>query len=328
MSMLARVTRGKIKRPHAIIVYGPDGVGKTTFGSEAPNPIFLGPELGSANMDVARFPTPKNWAEVHEATDDLIKSQHTYQSLVVDSLDWLEPILHGHICEEDNAKSIERAAGGYGKGYKEAINYWINWKNKLEILRDKRKMNLIFLAHCEVLPFNDPATQTTYDRFQLKLHKLASAFFKEYVDAVLFLNYEVQVFQEKNKKAQAFGDGQRIAWTERRPGFDAKNRMGLPEKIPMGLGDSWKSFADAAEKGEPEKPSVVRSRIEQMLPDVRDEAKRAQIVKAVAEVGDQAIALLKYEARVKKILGEQMPVEEREAVEAAAPTETPANDAQ
>lgn len=319
MSMLSRVTRGKLKRPHAIIVYGPDGVGKTTFGAEAPAPIFLGPELGSANMDVARFPTPRNWAEVHEATDELIKSNHTYQSLVIDSLDWLEPVLHNQICVEDNAKSIERAAGGYGKGYKEAVNFWINWKDKLEILRDRKKMNLIFLAHCEVIPFNDPQTQSTYDRFQLKLHKLASAFFREYVDAVLFLSYEISVKEEKNKPSRAYGEGQRIAWTERRPGFDAKNRLDLPLQIPFMRGESWKSFADAAEKGEPEKPAAVLSRIEQMLPDVKDDELRAKVLETLGKAAGHAISLLKIEARLKARLAEQMPEEERMAVQAAAP---------
>ena len=306
MSMLARVTRGRICRPYAVVIYGPDGVGKTTFGSEAPAPIFLGPEVGSANIDVARFPTPTNWQDVLDATDELIREPHAFKTLVVDSLDWLEPILHEHICREDNAKSIERAAGGYGKGYREAVNYWIQWKNKLEILREKKGMNLVFLAHTEVIPFNDPQTQSTYDRFQMKLHKLASAFFREYVDAVLFVNYEIFVKKENNR-TQAYGEGERIAWTERRPGFDAKNRLDLPLQIPLKRGESWKAFVDAAAKGEPEKPDAVRSRIEQMLPDVKDEELLVKVKETIIKAGDHAESLLKIEARLKTILSELPP---------------------
>jgi hypothetical protein len=281
MSLLNQVTTGKIARSICILVYGPDGLGKTTLGSQAPASIFLGPELGTANMDVARFPSPKKWADVQAAVNVLITEPHNYKTLVIDSLDWLEPLLFKQICEDYNVKSIELAAGGYGKGYVEATTRWGLLKDQLEQLRSARGMNIVLIAHSEVVSFLDPATQLSYQRYELKLQKRASALWREYVDAVLFANYETFARKEGNA-VQAFSDGARVMHTERRPGWDAKNRFGLPLKLDL----SWDALFDAIQNAQPESMEAVKAKIEGLLTLVTDPELKEKVIDTFYKAGD------------------------------------------
>lgn len=282
--MLEKITRGVIKKPHIVMVYGVDGVGKSTFGAQAPNPVFLGTEEGSNQLDIARFPAPKNWGEVLKAVDQLTKGKHDFKTLVIDSLDWIEPLLFQDICDRYNAKSIELAAGGYGKGYLESVMEWQKLAKSLITLRDERGMNVVLIAHSEVVKFNDPSTQTEYDRFGLKLYKKSSAFLREFVDCVFFANFEIYTTKDGNKQKH-FGDGARVLFTERRPGFDAKNRLGLPFQIPL----SWDDFIAAI----PEKklPAAVISAINGMLLEVTDEKLKVTVQETVAKAGSNVAQL-------------------------------------
>lgn len=261
MGMLDRATRGKVKRPLCLLIYGPDGVGKTMFASQAPNPIFLGPENGNDQLDVARFPTPEGWNDVLSAVKELISLQHDYQTLVIDSVDWMEPMIYQFICKKYNVASIELAAGGYGKGYAEALNKWLELKNLFEELRNKKSMNIILIGHSDLTTFNDPQTQAQYQRYELKLHKKASAMLREYVDAVLFANYEIFVKRDGDRVVSTHGEGVRIMHTERRPGWDAKNRYGLPLRLEL----DWFELMKGIEVGHPESKEAIIARMDGML---------------------------------------------------------------
>lgn len=285
--MLQRVTKGKIKRPIAVLIYGPDGIGKSTFAADAPKPIFLGSERGTDNIDVARFPMPKTWNDVTNAIKELTLEQHDYKTLAIDSLDWLEPLLHRTICDEYNVKTIERAAGGYGKGYIEAANRWCMMKDQLEELRTKKEMNIILIGHCEVINFMDPQTQFAYHRYQLKLHKTSGPLFREYVDTVLFANYELFTKEDGNN-AKTISGG-RVMYTEKRPGWDAKNRFGLPLMLDLG----WQPFIDAINKATEtiEDPETLKAKISEMLTYVIDESLRLKVVETVEKAGNNASQL-------------------------------------
>lgn len=298
MSILNQVTKGKIQRPLAVLIYAPDGVGKSTFASQAPNPVFLGPELGTANLDVARFPQPKTWGDILKAVDALAKEPHDYKSLVLDSLDWLEPLLFKQICTDYNVKSIELAAGGFGKGYVEAISRWQNLIEHLEALRNKG-MNIVAIAHSEVVNFNDPQTQIPYQRYELKLHKRASPLWREYVDAVLFANFETFAKRDGNN-VQAFSDGARVIHTERRPGWDAKNRFGLPLKIDL----SWTALTSAIESANPNSLEHLRDKITGLLTCISDEDLRGKVIEALEKAGDNVQQLNVIANRLALRLGD------------------------
>src|SRR5690348_6173787 len=119
---VANIVRGRQDRPRRILLHGVEGVGKSTFGASAERPVFLGPEDGTAHLDVPRFPAPETWTEALEAIDALRTATHDYQHLVIDTLDWLEPLNWTHICQRDHQDNIE--SYGYGKGYVAALDEW------------------------------------------------------------------------------------------------------------------------------------------------------------------------------------------------------------
>lgn len=264
--MLDKVTSGVIVEPHLVLIYGPDGVGKTTVAAQAPKPIFLEAEGGSNNLDVFRFPRLKTTAEASLAVKELIEKDHDFKSLVIDSVDWLETLLHQDICRQYSVKKIAEAAKGYGQGFVEALSWWQDFIMQLQELRTTRKMNIILLGHADIIVFNDPNTQATYERYQLKLHKGSSALLRQWVDCVLFANYKTFIKKE-DKKTRAFGDGARVFLTERRPSHDAKNRKSLPYEIPLG----WHDFDEAATVCKPSATNYLLQ-IEEILKEINDES--------------------------------------------------------
>lgn len=230
-------------------------------------------------MDVSRLPTPHTFTEVMEAIDELTTEKHDYKTLVIDSLDWIEPLLWRQICSEHGKNSIEDVGGGYGKGYTYATAEWRNMILRLEKLRDTKQMNIVALAHCEIKQFQNPITSSGYDRYQLKLQKGASALWREAVEAVLFANFEVFTKSDKGQ-TRAFGEGARVIHSEFRPAYDAKNRYGLPLKMAL----SWPEFYQAVQNGQPESPDALLQSINSLLEGVTD----PELKKVVEEFRDKA----------------------------------------
>lgn len=276
-SLLGQVKRGKIKQPVLAVIYGPDGTGKSTLASEAPNCIFLGTEKGTANLDVSRYPKePGSFQDVLDAIEDLRVNPHEFSTLAIDSLDWLEPLVWEHVVytayPSKGVKSIEDF--GYGKGYAYALDEWRKMVNALARLRSERKMNILLIAHAQVKTAKDPQVVGDYERYQLKLNDKAAALWREFVDGVYFINFETLLAADKKGKTRAFGEGNRYLYTERRPAFDAKNRFGLPEKIELSLGESWSRLKSAIDASNPEDPSVVIAQIESEIQDSDDTFKQ------------------------------------------------------
>lgn len=298
MSMLDSVTTGKIKKPHLILLYGPDGSGKSTFASDAPKPIFLGKEDGTNFLDVARFPEPKSFGDILLAIDELINEKHSYETLAIDSLDWIEPLVWQHVCNTAGKQSIEDVGGGYGKGYTEANRHWLHMMGKLQELRSKRRMNIIAIAHSQIKIFNDPSQPAPYDRYQLKLNEKAAALWRELVDFVGFATYEVFTKADKGaQKSKAFGDGKRVLYTERRPSFDAKNRLGLPFELAL----SFSEFQKAADKHEPRPVDDILANIHELSALLTDEEIKKKVAASVEKAGSNVLALEKILNKLRTI---------------------------
>ena len=120
----------------------------------------------------------------------LIHEQHEYESVVIDSLDWLERLIWDAICEQYGVSSIEKADGGYARGYTHALTPWRGILDDLNLLRSHRGMCIVLLAHAKVEKFEDPE-QSAYDRYSPRLHKHATALISEWADAVLFATRKV-----------------------------------------------------------------------------------------------------------------------------------------
>lgn len=239
---LASVKRGATAAPMRVLLYGPEGIGKTTFGAESPAPIFVGTEDGFGLLDVARFPEPRSWRDVTDALLVLEREKHDYRTLVLDSLDWLEPLVWAEVCRTGGKRSIEDF--GYGKGYVAALDTWRALLAQCDRLRRAKGMHVVLLAHAKVARFNN-LEGSDYDRFTLKIHEKAAGVAKEWCDAVLFANFTgVLVAKDDSgkSKGKAVGTPTRIVYTERRAAFEAKNRYALPPELPL----SWPDFEAAA----------------------------------------------------------------------------------
>jgi hypothetical protein len=242
-------------RPQKILTYGVQGLGKTTFGCTFERPILLRVEDGAAAIDVPTFPKLiENYGELMEALGALYGQEHAYQTLVMDSLDWLEPIVWAQTVARINAdreRPVDSIEGvGYGKGYVEADQDWRNIMGWLDALRITRGMTIVLIAHAEIKR-HEPPDGDPYDRYQIKLHKRAWALWQEWADMVLFANYRKRTIKTKDggpkgdSKFRAEGTGERCLYTEERPAYLAKNRWGLPHEIYLGQDKTWAAFHQA-----------------------------------------------------------------------------------
>lgn len=302
MSLLSTVSSGRIKQPIFALLYGVDGIGKSTFAAGAPDPIFIGPENGTANLDVTRAPNVHTWEQLILWLSELKTENHKYKTVVIDTLDHVEPMLYRAICAKYNAKSIEQAAGGYGKGYKEALTEWQNFIHLLESLRQAKQMNVVLLAHSAVVQFNDPTTEAAYSRYELKLHESANvsvrALFREKVDMVLFANYVV-FSKGEGKEARGVTERERRIWTERSASFDAKNRFNLPYDLPFPQHGAWDVLTKAIDRAEPPSEEKLKTEIMALTKLVKDEA----TVKKIMELteGANTVKLGKILAQLREV---------------------------
>lgn len=226
---------------------------------------------------------------------DLTIEKHDYETLVLDSLDWMEPMVWAAVCEFGKVKSIEQFGGGYGKGYTEAQRYWLDMMQSIKLLRERRNMNVVIIAHSQIKAFNDPAQPAPYDRYMLKLNEKASALWREFVDTVLFATFETFVEEKDGKKTKAYGDGVRVAFTERRPGFDAKNRFGLPVQIPF----SWADYVTAVDSANPDDPIKIIESIHGMLEMVADDELKSKVIEAMKGADAQKLHAIKNRLAIR-----------------------------
>lgn len=230
MGIMDQVRRGRINAPIKALLYGVEGIGKSTWASQWPRPIYLCAESGTEQLDVDRLPEPRSWADVLAAIEATAVDRHDYQTLVLDTVDWLEPLLWDGVCARNKWATIE--APGYGRGYVEALVEWRSLIRRLEQVRT-RGMHVVMLGHATIKRVSPPDSEP-YDRFSLKIHERAGALLREWCDAVLFAQYDQVVARGKDARAgRAHATGERVVRTRYSGGWEAKCRMPLPDTIPL-----------------------------------------------------------------------------------------------
>lgn len=241
--------------PVRILIYGVEGIGKSTLASRAPAPIFLGPEDTFDSIDAAHFPQPQDWQDVLDAVGTLITDRHEYRTLAVDTLDWIEPLLWKDLCEKNSLEHIEDF--GYGKGYQKALDGWRALLSLLERLSRERRMHVLLLAHAQVKTWKNPEGED-FDRYMLKLHDKAGGLCREWCKAVLFANYETVATKDaRTKRVKGVSTGARLLYTEHSAAYDAKNRYDLPPSLPL----DWQELWDAISAGRPADPQALLAAI-------------------------------------------------------------------
>lgn len=222
-----------------IMLYGVEGIGKTTFAAGAPDPIFICTEDGLGSLQVDHFPLATKADDVLEAIGTLVTEDHQFKTVVLDSVDWLDNLIWQDVEAKHDAKDL-----AYGKGAMIVAERWREVLSGLNALRNDKGMVIILLAHCQIKRFDSPEVEP-FDRYQPKLQERSNAILREWVDAVLFANYKTIVrkddvgFNKTNNRG--ISTGERLLYTSEKPAYMAKNRYSLPESLPM----RWDAFAQA-----------------------------------------------------------------------------------
>lgn len=297
---LDSVRSGKRAEPDKLLMFGTEGVGKSTFSASAPSPIFIAAEDGLSELDVASFPEPESFEDVLQCIRLLRRENHSYQTLAIDTVDWLEPVIWASLCAANNWSSIE--SPGYGKGYVAATDSWRRLLVELDGLRADKGMEIHLLAHSTIKTFQNPAGDD-YSRYEMKLHRGAASLLKEWVKAVLFAVDEE--FTEKDSpKARAKGvsTGRRVVHTTRCAAWDAKNRYGLPATLPL----AYQDYAEARARGQVADPKALEAEARALLEELAPEAeKAATITKSIDGAASNATRLAQIVDRLRTLVAEK-----------------------
>lgn len=230
-----QITKGVIKTAQKVVVYGPEGIGKSTFASRFPSPVFIDTEGSTKHMDVARLPKPTSWSMIKEQILYIKNNPGLCGTLIIDTVDWAEQLCVEHICAAYQKKGIEEF--GYGKGYIFVKEEFARFLHLLDDVVDAG-IHVVLTAHAQIRKFEQPDEMGSYDRWELKLGQKTgsqtSPLVKEWADMVLFANYKIySVSADDNGKKHKAQGGKRVMYTAHHPCWDAKNRQGLPDELPF-----------------------------------------------------------------------------------------------
>lgn len=234
--IMFEVISGKIQKAKKVVLYGPEGIGKSSLAAQFPNPIFIDTEGSTTELDVRRVPRPTSW-EMLKQQVQWVKQQgpSRFGTLVIDTIDWAEMQCNESVCAQHNKNGIEDF--GYGKGYIYAAEEFGRFLNLLSDVVEAG-IHVVLTAHSQIVKFEQPDEMGAYDRYQLKLGaktgSRTAALVKEWADMVLFINYKTfsVALDDKGRKHKGQG-GARVVYSTHHPAWDAKNRHGLPDEFPL-----------------------------------------------------------------------------------------------
>ncbi len=279
------ISSGVIPCAKKVVLYGPEGIGKSTFASRFPK-----------NLDVNRLPKPTSWEMLCQEVEYILQNPTLCRTLVIDTIDWAETLCIQSLCAKHNVNGIE--GFGWGKGYTYLKEEMGRLLNRLSAIKDAG-VNVLLTAHAQIRKFEQPDELGAYDRWELKLGKQTCPIVKEWADLLLFANYKTVTVavDEKGNKHKAQG-GRRVMYTSHHPCWDAKNRFGLPDECPFDY-------------------SVIAPIVEQVAPFPETPAS-----KAVFE--EQNSAHNPWAASEKSPISVSAPVPKQQKQPAAPPTPAPA----
>lgn len=243
------ITSGKIESAQKVVVYGPEGIGKSTFAAFFPGGLFVDTEGSTKHLSVDRLPAPTSWDMINRQISWVLENKPC-KTLIIDTADWAERLCKEYVIMQNGWKSIEDP--GYGKGFTVLAEVWGRFLNRLQEVTDSG-IHVVLTAHAMMRKFEQPDELGAYDRWELKLEKKTAGLTKEWADLVLFANYKTTVITDSKTKSKMATGGERVMYTTHHPAWDAKNRMGLAEELPFSYSEIRHIFSETPPQVEPKK---------------------------------------------------------------------------
>lgn len=226
---MLNITSGKIQRAQKVVIYGAEGIGKTTLAAKFPNPLFIDTEGGSSHLDVRRLEIDDDWNELVHTVREVAASPDVCSTLVLDTADWAEQLCIRDLCKKYKKDSLEDF--GYGKGYTYVSEEFMRLLEACDAVIASG-INVVVTAHAKMRKFEQPDEMGAYDRWEMKLTRQTAPLIKEWCDMLLFCNYKTYVVNSQSDKQKAQG-GKRVMYTNHHPCWDAKNRHDLEDMLEM-----------------------------------------------------------------------------------------------
>jgi hypothetical protein len=240
--------------PFRVLIYGPEKVGKSSWALHAPSPIFISGDNGlkylkdpATGLAPKQFPVPETYADVVEAVNELTTEKHDYKTLVIDPINWIEPMIFAEFVRlhpKNDKGEVMREINDYGyfKGQVGAVDVWRDLLFKLEKLQDRRGLNVILVAHSQIKVAANPLG-AEYEKYCLQLDggaksERAAGKLAQWPDAILFVNY-ASVIRKIKGKEKGVGTGTRVVYTQPCDAFHAGNRYGLPPQLPLDFSEFY-----------------------------------------------------------------------------------------
>jgi DNA polymerase III delta prime subunit len=319
-SRLGKVARGKLATAYRYLVYGPEGVGKSSLAADSERPIFVDVDDGSAGLEVARYlfhdgqggHVPQSYEDVRAAIADLLNNDHEFKTLVLDTADRLESLLWRFILSRESGHATAMNKGGkaltsiedfgYGKGYQLALDEWRGLCRALDELRNKKQMNIIILAHAQIRTFKSPDSED-FDRYSLRLNDKAGGFLREWADVTGFACFEESSGKlGDDGRSKGYSTGRRLLKLTRTATYDAKTRLALPDQVELDPAHPWAPLAQAVANNEAQTPASLASAIAEELVRLNDAELTAKVNAEVAKAikDNNKGALSRYLNALKK----------------------------
>ncbi len=246
---MLNIITGKVNRAVKTVIYGTEGVGKSTLAAQFPNPLFIDVEGGTSQMDIRRIAKPQTWEELLTDVNEVAKTPDICGTLVLDTADWAETLCVGFVCSKYKQNSIE--GFGYGRGYTYLSEEWSRLMAAFDTVI-AAGINVTIIAHARQRKVELPDQTGSFDHWEMKVSKQVAPLLKEWADLLLFLNYRTFVVTTENNSKKATG-GKRTMFTSHSPVWDAKNRHNLPEELDL----DFEGIAHIFSKADPEAPAPI-----------------------------------------------------------------------
>lgn len=300
MGFIDSATRGVLPKSQIYIIYGPNGVGKTTLATAFSQSIIADLEDGSNHVtNTTRISANK--LKTYDDLLELIKEvkNHAFKTFVLDSVESLESLIQDKIKKDNNVTSIEDIP--YGKGMVYTREEFERFMRLMHELRDEKEMNIILVGHSQTKAYSDPNANVTYDRQVLRTNEKVASIIKDLSDSILFLTYKVDTVSQKNKdKVKAYGDGERVIYTQWRPGFDAKSRYALDFEIAFNLDTS--TLDEVVNKLLPKNPEDLAQSCRDLLMRISDETRRSEIAARMEKVINNPTKLEQFKQKLLELV--------------------------